>query len=59
LEVKKKIRERQTKTHMEREKDIYIYILEMGSKVTLTIVWLGGVICAIEGGEGCLMRAPD
>jgi len=22
----------------------------MGSKVTLTIVWLGGVICAIEGG---------
>jgi hypothetical protein len=35
----------------------------MGSKVTLTIVWLGGVICAIEGGEegggGRRMRAPD
>jgi 3-dehydroquinate synthetase len=51
-----------TSKTLEREREIYIYILEMGSKVTLTIVWLGGGICAIEGGRrggGELMRAPD
>jgi len=40
-----------TSKTLERERERYIYILEMGSKVTLTIVWLGGGICAIEGGR--------